>query len=332
MYSNPTFNPTPLASQNADVEAAGWQAYNALDSSGFVNGAAMAYNEAFHPGSTFKIITSAAAFDHDPSLTTQSFPIESSFTPPGTPIAIHNYDGACGGPFQGPRMLPQSCDTGFARVGLTLGPNLTTEAAAFGFWSRPPIDLPTNQYSVSQMCTGLAGAGTETSCALSLEQDQPFLAYSAIGQGNVDATPLQMAMVASAIADDGVIMTPHVMSRIQDHNDNVVQSYKPTQWLRATTPETAASVSKMMQGVVTDSVGTAYGIFPSAWQVAAKTGTAQDLGNTLTTDWMIAFAPASHPQVAIAVVVPDQAHTASGAIVSGPIVRTVLNGLFGGAA
>ena len=71
--------------------------------------------------------------------------------------------------------------------------------------------------------------------------------------------------------------------------------------------------------------GTAYGIFPPSWQVAAKTGTAQIPGGT--TDWMIAFAPASHPQVAIAVVVPDQAKSATGAEVSGPIVKTLLNRL-----
>jgi peptidoglycan glycosyltransferase len=165
--------------------------------------------------------------------------------------------------------------------------------------------------------------------ALSLQANQPFVAYSAIGQEDVLATPLEMAMVASGIADDGVIMKPHVMSRILDPKDNVVQTYQPTQWLRATSAQTAQSVSTLMQAVVSNPPGpyggTAYGIFPSSWQVAAKTGTAQIQGGT--TDWMIAFAPASHPQVAIAVVVPDQALSASGARVSGPIVKAVLAGL-----
>ena len=87
-----------------------------------------------------------------------------------------------------------------------------------------------------------------------------------------------------------------------------------------------------MQDVVSSPQGTAYGIFPPSWQVAAKTGTAQEgQGNTATVDWMIAFAPASHPEVALAVVVPKQALNATGAIVSGPIVRTMLSGIFNGA-
>jgi peptidoglycan glycosyltransferase len=334
MYSNPSFNPTPIASPSPDSEAAGFHAWEAFDPTVHADvGTPMAYEEGFHPGSTFKVITSAAAFDHDPKLTTQSFPYVSSIIPPGAGnTALHNDDGPCGGPFQGPDMLPKSCDTGFATVGLDLGAqNLVSEASSFGFWARPPIDLPTSPASVSQMCTDVAA--TETGCEIALSGDQPFLAYSAIGQGNVSASPLEMAMVASAIANDGVIMKPHVMARIIDPKDNVIQTYQPTPWLKATTAQTAASVSKMMQAVVSNPVGTAYPVgFPAAWDVAAKTGTAQDLGDTATTDWMIAFAPANNPQVAIAVVVPDQAKSASGASVSGPIVKTVLNGIFGGAS
>jgi peptidoglycan glycosyltransferase len=135
-------------------------------------------------------------------------------------------------------------------------------------------------------------------------------------------------MVASAIADDGVIMKPHVLQRILDPKDNVIDNYQPAQWIRATSAKTAQAVSSLMQLVVSKpppQEGTAYGIFPPAWQVAAKTGTAQvGTGNSATTDWMIAFAPASHPEVAIAVVVPNQSKSATGAEVSGPIVKTML--------
>jgi peptidoglycan glycosyltransferase len=237
-------------------------------------------------------------------------------------------------------MLPPSCDTGFAMLGGALdGQNLADEAASFGFFSRPPIDLPTDQYSVSTLCQDVGGCQTPTQAALYLEGDLPFLAYSAIGQGNVAATPLEMALVASGIADDGVIMKPHVMGSILDHNDNVVDTYQPTSWLRATSPKTAQAITGLMEKVVSQApapgvlAGTAYGIFPASWQVAAKTGTAQvGTGNTATTDWMIAFAPASHPQVAIAVIVPDQSLSASGASVSGPIVHTMLCGIFDCAA
>ncbi len=332
MYSNPSFDPNPLASTSLATEEAGWNVYKAAGPNGFVNGVPMALDTAFFPGSTFKVITSAAAYDHDPQLATQSFPFLPAYKPPGTNLYIHNAEpGPCGGTLQ--QMLPPSCDTGYAALGIALGAqNLVTEAASFGFGARPPIDLPTDPFSVSCMTKNLfTSPPTPCMSALSLQQDQPFVAYSAIGQGDVLATPLQMAMVASAIADDGVIMTPHVMSQILDPKDNILQTYQPKTWLRATSPQTASAISSLMQGVVTQPNGTAHGIFPPSWQVAAKTGTAQ--AGKGTTDWMIAFAPASHPQVAIAVVVPDQALSATGALVSGPIVKNVLSGLpglFGG--
>ena len=326
MYSNPTFDPNPLASPSLAEEEAGWSAYTAKGSNGFYNGVPLSYERAFFPGSTFKVITSAAAYDHQ--LGNSSLPFAPTYQPPGTNLSIHNAEpGACGGTLS--QMLPPSCDTGYARLGVEIGAaNLVSEAASFGFGARPPIDLPTTSFSVS--CMTLTQT-TPCMSALSLQGDQPFLAYSAIGQGNVQATPLEMAMVASGIADDGVIMKPHVMSKILDPKDNVVDTYQATPWVRATSPQTAQSVSALMQAVVSQPNGTAYGIFPSTWQVAAKTGTAQEgTGNTATIDWMIAFAPASHPKVAIAVVVPDQAKSASGASVSGPIVSQMLAGILGG--
>jgi penicillin-binding protein A len=334
MYSNPSFNPNPLASQSGEAENAAWKSFNAKDSEGFYNGSPLAYDDTFPPGSSFKVITSSAAYDHDPALTTQSFPYSPTYQPPGTNLYIHNDSGiACGGTIQ--IMLPVSCDTGFAHMGIELGgENLANEAASFGFFVRPPIDLPTTPFSVSTVCAGIPGCDTATQAAIYLEGDQPSLAYSAIGQQDVQATPLEMALVASGIADDGVIMKPHVMQRILDHNDNVVESYQPAQWIRATSANTAQAVSSLMQLVVSKgppNQGTAYGIFPSSWQVAAKTGTAQvGTGNTATTDWMIAFAPASHPVVAMAVVVPDQTKSDTGAEVSGPIVCTMLSAILPG--
>jgi penicillin-binding protein A len=323
MYANPSFNPSSLAAPSLDEEEAGWNAYNAKDAEGFINGQPLSYDRQFFPGSTFKVITTAAAYDHDPSLTTMAFPYGLTYTPPGTNLAIHNDNGAaCGGTIQ--LMLPQSCDTGYAHLGVDLGAqSLVSEANAFGFGTLgsaipPPIDLPTGPGSVSTIPS-----------ALSFEQGQDaLLAYSAIGQDNVLATPLEMALVASGIADDGVIMTPHVMARVLDPDDNVIDTYNAKPWITATSAKTAQSVTSLMEGVVTS--GTAKGIFPSSWDVAAKTGTAQaGTGNSVTDDWMIAFAPANHPEVAIAVLVPNQVLNASGASVSGPIVEKVLSGIPG---
>ncbi|MGP8066261.1 MAG: penicillin-binding transpeptidase domain-containing protein, partial [Acidimicrobiales bacterium] len=156
----------------------------------------------------------------------------------------------------------------------------------------------------------------------------PGVAYSAIGQENVAETALQDALVASAIADNGKIMTPHFMSRIVDAAGNVIETYKPHPWLQATSAVTAEQVRSLMLGVVTS--GTASGVgFPPDLHVAAKTGTAQTSNSPCNDDWLIATAPAGPgdvPRVAVAAVVvqPSGICDGTGAAVAGPIVRTVL--------
>jgi peptidoglycan glycosyltransferase len=157
-----------------------------------------------------------------------------------------------------------------------------------------------------------------------LANNAPSQAYSAFGQQDVTATALQMALVAAGIGNQGVIMTPHLMGQIRDSQGNLVESYAPKPWLTATNPVTASAVTSLMQGVVTQGTATQVG-FPAAWNVAAKTGTAETGPNaTLTNDWMIAFAPANNPKVAVAVVVPNQPGNDTGASVSGPPMKTIL--------
>ena len=154
------------------------------------------------------------------------------------------------------------------------------------------------------------------------------MAYSAIGQYNVAATPLQNALDAAAIANGGVIMAPHLLKEIRDSQGDLIESYTSHPWLTATTPQTAASVSGLMQDVVKFGTAAGVGFLPQD-DVAAKTGTAQTSltnVNQNTDDWMIAFAPASHPVIAIAVVVPNQAFSATGAEVAGPIMKCMIEG------
>jgi peptidoglycan glycosyltransferase len=125
-------------------------------------------------------------------------------------------------------------------------------------------------------------------------------------------------------------MTPHVMSEIRDTSGNLIDVYKPTPWLQATNPLTAAAVTQLMQAVVTS--GTAAGHFPANEDVAAKTGTAETsgaFGQPLTNDWMIAFAPANDPTVAVAVSVPNQAPSSTGAEISGPPTAAILRAALG---
>lgn len=311
LYSDPTFDPNPLASHDSATAHQAWNAYVADPTQPLLD---RAYRQRYPPGSTFKVVTSSAVFDHQPSLATKSYPQASQISLPNTNLALHNYAGeVCGGML--PELLKVSCDTGFAQVGLDLGAdNLAAEATAFGFDQTPPLDLP-------------RPAQSNFPPAASFAQNQPGLAYSAIGQENVSATPLGMALVAGAIADQGTIMVPHVMAQIRDNQGNVVQQWKARTWLQATSAATAGSVTSMMIGVVQG--GTATNVALPGVQVAAKTGTAQlGLGTGQTDDWMVAFAPAGAgqtPRVAVAVVVTGQAPSATGASVAGPIVKAVLS-------
>ncbi len=216
-------------------------------------------------------------------------------------------------------MLPESCDPGYAMLGISLGAtNLAQQAALFGWNKRPPIDLGSSEVLPSKFPP-----------ASSLEPpNQAYLAYSAFGQENVRATALQNAMVAEGIADNGVVMTPHVMAEIRDSQGQLVETYQPTKYLQATSPLAAEQVNTLMQSVVTSPTGTANGHIDPSLDAAVKTGTAQTTapdGSPATDDWMIGFAPANNPKIAVAVVVPDQAVSDTGALVAGPIVNAMIS-------
>ena len=320
MYGTPTYDPTLLASPNVATEK---YAYAALDPQSDQSSlVSRTFQRGFLPGSTFKTVTSAAVYDHQPALAKVDYPAVGCISlKPQSPLPLCNYGHngpngpeVCGGVLA--QTLPASCDTAFAQLGMALGGvSLTAEAQAFGFNQVPPIDLP--------------GAGASSFPAdpgndPGFNSNKPSQAYSAFGQQNVVATVLQMGLVAAGIANRGVIMTPHVMLDIHDTAGNLLAQYQPKPWLTATNPLTAAAVTSLMQAVVTDGTASEVG-FPAAWDVAAKTGTAETGPNaTLTNDWMIAFAPANNPKVAVAVVVPNQPGSSTGAEVSGPPTRTIL--------
>jgi len=327
MYGRPTYDPIPLTSQDAKAVTA---YYDSLDPK---NGStsplvSQAYQHGFLPGSTFKVVTSSAVYDHQPALAKVDYPPPVPPTTPQvgciavpqTPLPLCNYHHeVCSGTIQ--VTLPTSCNTAFAQMGMALKTSLNTEAEAFGFNKNVPLDLP--NVGVSNFPT-----------AAQLTNNPPLQAYSAFGQGTAVstdiATTLQMGLVAEGIANRGVIMTPHVMREIRDTSGTLVDAYTPTPWLQATNPLTAAAVTQLMQAVVTS--GTAIGVFPANENVAAKTGTAETsgaFGQPLTNDWMIAFAPANDPVVAVAVSVPNQAPSSTGAEISGPPTAAILKAALG---
>ncbi len=312
MYSNPTYNPDPFTSYVSKVVAAAWKKDTTKNVHGFPPLGLVATQQTFPPGSTFKIVTTSAVVVSMPQLLNKVYP-KLTFTPlPNTNQTLSNYaHGSCGGTIV--EMLPPSCDTGFALVGLDLGgTNLATAADSFGYNEVPPIDLP-----------GVVASYFPT--AASFTYNQPQLAYSAIGQENVRTSALMNALVAGAVGNGGVMMTPHLMKFVTGPDGIVIKRYSPTPWKTPLTPAQAAQIVPLMVNVAR--YGTAAGIFPAADNVAAKTGTSQ-VGNGAqnTDDWMIAFAPANNPTIAVAVVMPFQVTSATGAAVAGPIIKCLVEG------
>jgi len=312
MYSNPTYDPTLLTSDDPTTELKAWKTYTTPDSNGFPPLGLVATEQTFPPGSTFKVITTAAAVIGRPDLLIKKYPVETHTALPDSNLPLFNDGGApCGGDVA--QMLPVSCDPGYALLGLDIGGSLLSSTAdAFGYNQVPPLDLP-----------GIVASYFPASSVFS--NDLPQLAYSAIGQENVRATALQDALVAAAVANGGKEMTPHLMDYISSPDGSIVKKYSDSVWQTPLTSTQAAEIVPLMENVV--KYGTAAGIFPADLQVAAKTGTAQT-GNSKknTDDWMIAFAPATNPTVAVAVVMPFQSVSAFGATVAGPIVKCLIEG------
>ncbi len=309
MYSNPTYDPNALAGHNQQQVQANYHALVKAPGNPLSPGA---YRNRWFPGSTFKIITSSAVYDHDPSLATKDYPVNQALKLPNTSNQLHNFAGEnCGGML--PPMFTVSCNTGFGAIGLDLGAaNLSGEASAFGFDKTPPIDLP-------------AAAQSSFPPAAAFARNLPGVAYSAIGQEDVQSTPLQMALVAAAIANNGTIMTPHILDHGVDSQGKVVSTYQPKPWLTATSPSTAAQLTQLMLSVVADPKGTGGAARIPGVSVAAKTGTAQT-GTGKIDAWFASFAPVPNPTIAVAVLVPDQpsGNEYQGGTIAAPIAKAMI--------
>jgi penicillin-binding protein A len=313
MYSNPSYDPAPLTSLSSAVQRAAWARYNTDDYLHFPPLGNVATQETFPPGSTSKILTTAAIYRYFPALANAVFPVQTCINLPNSNQKLCNSGlSPCGGTIQ--QMLPASCDPGYGWLGMKLGArSLTDQANQFGYNAVPPLDLPGVVPSFFPPVSFF-------------ENNIPGLAYSAIGQQDVRATTLQDALIAAAIANGGKEMAPHLLSVITDAQGDVVQRFRPYVWRHPAGPVHAQLINQLMQAVVTG--GTASGVgFLYQDQVAAKTGTAQtgDAENHIDA-WMIAFAPASNPVVAVAVMLPKQAFNAWGATVAGPVMKCVIEG------
>jgi len=272
----------------------------------------------YAPGSTFKIVTATAAIDSGMYTPTSVINGNSPLTVSGVPLA--NDGGKSWGPQTLTTAMTYSINTIFAQVAEHVGRKTMTDyMKRFGFYSKPPLDFPSFQLAVSQPYA----TPTKPFTPGSPDED---IGRIGIGEGGMLVTPLQMAMVASAVADGGTLMTPHLVDRVVDQDGRTVTTTNPTVYSHVMKSSTAAEVTKMMEKVVEEGTGTAVQL--GGISVAGKTGTAQigPNGSNLTQPAFVAFAPADHPKIAIAVMI-DQSNGGFGGSVAAPIAKTVLQAL-----
>jgi peptidoglycan glycosyltransferase len=188
-----------------------------------------------------------------------------------------------------------------------------------GFDHRPPIDLPAAELRASgEYYHGHLLAPTS---------DLVDVGRMGIGEDKLNVTPLQMAMVAAAVANGGRLMTPHLTDRVIDRDGRTVERIAPTLYSQVMAPRTAGEVAAMMAQVVQEGTGTAAAL--QGIQVAGKTGTAEIVpGQAINQVWFIAFAPVSNPRVAIAVTI--ERSSGQGGTVAAPVAKQVLQTLLAG--
>ena len=308
MVSKPSYDPNVLAGHDFTAVTQAWTALQADPSRPMDNRALGGIT--YPPGSTFKLITAAAALE---SGMTPDTPLVAPtvLDLPLTTATLHNFGGAaCSG--TGAITLRDalriSCNTAFAQLGMDLGADaLRAQAEAFGFDT--PLNVPMKV----------------TESHFPADPDAPQTALSAIGQFEVRVTPLQMAMVSAAIANGGVPMRPYLVQAVRSSDLTVVDQTEPTELGRAVSAGTAAALRDMMVGVVANGTGRAAQI--AGIQVAGKTGTAQTTEDAAPHAWFTAFAPADAPRVAVAVIVENggsMGNEATGGAVAAPIARAVI--------
>ena len=317
MISNPRYNPADVAVHNSSQAEKALTFLNAVPGKPLL---ANAYQERYMPGSSFKVITTSIALEAGVTTLDRVFPNTSSFVPPQTTDPIQNFGGTvCGGTQV--EVFYRSCNIPFAQLALDVGPDLMVAGTKkWGIGEKVPIDLP-------------APAASSFGEVSDFTDQLPLLAIGGFGQGSTTMVPMHMAMVASTIANGGVMMKPHVVDATLDHSGGVLSRTTPSVWKTPILPETAQTLTSLMIEVVNKGTGRPMQL-DGGIQAAAKTGTAQlnTTGPERSNAWIISFAPAEAPQYAIAVVLKggpnDEISAGTGGKLAGPIAKQVLDYLF----
>jgi peptidoglycan glycosyltransferase len=308
LVSSPSYDPNQLASHDPGEQAKAWQQLRDSPDSPLTN---RAISETYPPGSTFKVITTAAALQA--GLTEEQQLTAAAKIPlPDSKATLENFGGTPCGSGETVTLrqaFALSCNTAFVDLGLAIGPDaLRSMAHSFGLDSTPSvIPLQVAESTIGPML------------------DRAALAMSSIGQKDVALTPLQNAQIAAAIANGGVMMQPYLIDSLKGPDLANISTTVPYRQRNAVQPQVAVKLTELMVGAEKDAQQK--GAIPGV-QIASKTGTAEhgtDPRNTPPHAWYIAFAPAQQPKVAIAVLVEGVDRlSATGGTLAAPIGRAVI--------
>ncbi|OBH89947.1 MULTISPECIES: D,D-transpeptidase PbpA [unclassified Mycobacterium] len=309
MVSSPSYDPNLLASHDPEVQAQAWQRLRDDPDNPLTN---RAISETYPPGSTFKVITTAAALQAG-ATDAEQLTAAASIPLPDSTATLENYGGQpCGS--EPTVTLKQafalSCNTAFVQLGMHTGSDaLRSTAQSFGLDTTPSV-IP---LQVAESTVGII-------------PDAAALGMTSIGQKDVALTPLENAQIAATIANGGVTMQPYLIDSLKGPDLANISTTAPYQQRRAVSPQVAAKLTELMVGA--EKVAQQKGAIPGV-QIASKTGTAEhgsDPRNTPPHAWYIAFAPAQTPRVAVAVLVENGGDrlSATGGALAAPIGRAVI--------
>jgi peptidoglycan glycosyltransferase len=306
LVSAPSYDPNELASHSAKKTEAAWSRLNE-DSDRPLSNRAIA-GDLYPPGSTFKLIVASAALDSGDYTKDTKIPGPGSFRLPDTQNTMYNHPNrgntACGADDSSTlsEALQQSCNTSFAKLGIELGQDkVRKKAEEFGFGDRLEIPL------------------SVTPSTMGDDLNDAQLATSSIGQYEDRVTPLQMAMVASAMDNDGKVMTPQLVDEVRTRDQSVISSFSAEQYSQPLSASNAAQMREMMVSTVEDGTGTAAKI--DGVEVGGKTGTAEWGDGRTPHSWFVGYADSGDKKVAVAVVVEEGGY---GSDVAAPIARDVM--------
>ncbi|WP_435748502.1 peptidoglycan D,D-transpeptidase FtsI family protein [Microbacterium sp. PMB16] len=313
MVSTPGFDTNLLATHDADAANSVYDQLIADPNKPLSNRAIA--GDLNPPGSTFKIVVAAAAFASGEWTPQSTLPNPARYKLPGSENLVSNASGTTCGSGSTVTIADAvrlSCNIPMAELAVALGDDAIREMAeklGFNKSFTTPLESTPSSYPRAL--------------------DDAQTALSGFGQGQVTATPLQMAMVAAGIANDGVVMNPQMVDAVIGNDLSVVRAFENSEFGRAMEPDVADEVTAAM--VASVSSGAAQGARIDGIDVAGKTGTAEN-GNRPHTLWFTGFAPANDPAVAVAVVVEDgggQGQSGSGDTIASPIAKKVIEAVLG---